>query len=137
VPSNILPQNQARARLPEGRGMHRAGLSIDRLRGCQCAERQHDLLPRGDAAGWDQFGRAQRFGKGVDATEPASGGPRKESSPVAVGPASRFGEPLPQLDPELVIKNLHTLDFLRCRPSVRLNPRAMSSRSFGVAIITA
>jgi hypothetical protein len=85
-------------------------------------------------------GRARGLGQALDAAQPTSRGTGHLAATRQELRGVRRLEPDAELDADLLLDDLHTLDGIETEeitPSVRLKPTAKSSRSCGLAIITA
>ena len=144
VPADILA-GQRRCPRPgdqkPGR-MDRPRLVVQRLPVAQRVGRRRDLGgASAQAAGRDRRQRAHGLGEAVDAAEAAAHRARHEAPPRAASASARSSaQPHLRLDALRLGQHLEALDLVRAArrsPRSGEKPTAKSSRSAGVAIITA
>ena len=141
VASNILAHDQRSGRrIPKGGGVHRARLLVELLRGGQTVHGV-DQGRGGHAQGAFQHRQIARgLFEALYAAQAAAGRPGHRAPPRGILPLPLARQPATQFDPELggddfdIERRPYPLSI---SPSVSAKPTAKSSRSAGVAIMTA
>jgi hypothetical protein len=119
--------------------MRGTGFPVDRLGGRDRFHGPHDIAGRKQPALADAGRKAHCLGEAFNSAKSASRRSGKTPSALTKADGSRLAKPHSQLDPDVFLDDLQALDFVSRGHNTfgEAEAERESSRSFGVAIMTA